>query len=113
MNSDFVQVQMSEAGIAFAGTGGTIRVENSRSHFVFTAGKPLRVVKSYEWGYLATQKNADGKPLFELVPAAAPVAPEAPTAEEVAAAAAAAATLAAQHEAASHTDTNEPIQEQS
>ena len=51
--NDFVQVQMSAAGVAFAGKGGVLRVENSRSHFLFTAGKAERVVKSYEWSYLA------------------------------------------------------------
>jgi hypothetical protein len=68
---EFVQVQMSAAGVAYAGVGGVIRAENSRSHFAFVAGEAQRVVRGYEWGYLRDLKDAAGKPLFEIVPSAA------------------------------------------
>lgn len=68
--SDFVDVQLTEAGVAFAG-GSTLRINVGRRAFAFEPGAPLRVERSYEWGgVLSRQFTPVGEPTFELAPAA-------------------------------------------
>jgi len=68
--SDFVQVQLSAAGIAFAGAGATVRIVNGHFSYVFTPGKPVRVLSS-EWRRALSLKTVNGKAILELAPAPA------------------------------------------
>lgn len=75
---DFVMVQLSADGIA-AAQGGPLRCSNGRRTFIFTAGVPLRVERSYEWlAVLSKQRTPKGAKLFELAPATAAPPPPAP-----------------------------------
>ena len=79
--NDFVLVQLTAAGIAFA-EGHPLTLSNGRRTFTFKPGDaPARVEKSYEWNVvLSKQHTPAGLPLFELAPAAAvPAATGGPT----------------------------------
>jgi hypothetical protein len=75
--SDFVQVQLSAAGVAMAGTGAQVRIANGHFSYVFTAGQSTRVLNS-EWRRTLSLKMSQGKPIFQIAasladaPAAAP-----------------------------------------
>ncbi len=93
--SDFVFVQLTQAGTELAG-GHPLTVSNGKRSFTFmppkgeAAAVPLRVEKSYEWnGVLSKQHTPLGLPMFELV--ADPAAPAAATAATAATTATAAA----------------------
>jgi hypothetical protein len=77
--SDFVQVQLSAAGLAFAGAGGQVRIANGHFCYIFTPGKPVRVLAS-EWRRVLSIKLFNGQPIFEIAPAilSTPTAPAAP-----------------------------------
>lgn len=77
--NDFVMVQLSKDGEAFA-KDGPLSISNGRRSFTFKAGVPQRVERSYEWlAVLSRHVSPAGKRLFELVPTATPVAvPAAP-----------------------------------
>jgi hypothetical protein len=67
---DFVQVQLTEAGLKLAGSS-TLRVSNGRRSLVFTPGQTTKVERSYEWNaWLSRHAHADGSQLFEVVPPA-------------------------------------------
>lgn len=69
--SDFVQVQLTQAGSALAGEG-TLRVSNGRRSYVFTSGESVEVERSYEWNaWLSRHTAPDGTVLFEIAAAAA------------------------------------------
>ena len=75
--SDFIQVQLSPAGVAFAGKGGAVRIANGHFDYTFTASKPVRVLTS-EWRKALSLKVYKGAPILEAVAAAAPAAPAKP-----------------------------------
>ncbi|QHN04426.1 hypothetical protein FTO74_14415 [Granulicella sp. WH15] len=71
--NDFVQVQLTAAGMGMA-DGIPLRVSNGRRTLVFTPGQETRVERHYEWnGFLKHYANPEGELLFELAPVAAPV----------------------------------------
>ena len=74
--SDFVQVQLSATGIAFAGKGATLRVGNGHFDYTFMPGAPVRVLTS-EWRKTLSLKAYAGQPILEVAPtaAAAPAKP--------------------------------------
>jgi hypothetical protein len=63
---DFVQVQLTAAGIAFAGAGQTLRVCNGHFDYTFTPGNPVKVLIS-EWSRVLSAQLSNGQPVFELV----------------------------------------------
>jgi hypothetical protein len=74
--SDFVQVQLSAAGIAFA-AGGPVRVSNAHFSYEFSPGVPVRVLTS-EWSRMLANETVGGKSILEIAagPAAPPAEPE-------------------------------------
>jgi hypothetical protein len=66
--SDFVQVQLSPAGVAFAGPGGSVRVTNGRFDYTFAQGTPVRVLVS-EWRKVLSLRSHQGAAIFEAVAA--------------------------------------------
>lgn len=71
--SDFVEVRLSAAGIAYAGQGATVTISNGHFSYVFSGATPVRVLTS-EWRRVLSVKQSQGQPLFETAPAA-PAAP--------------------------------------
>lgn len=67
VESDFIEVRLSAAGVKFAGDGGVVRVNASRRDFAFEAGKPQRVLKAYEWSHILAPMQCNGEPIFEIV----------------------------------------------
>jgi len=96
---DFVQVQLSAAGIAFAGSG-TVRISNGHFNYAFTPGNSVRVLSS-EWRRVLSLKNYQGSPILALTPIPAPTASSKPTS-------AAGRVISP---AASHTDAPQPTVE--
>jgi hypothetical protein len=76
--SDFVQVQLSAAGITFAGQGATVRIANAHFSYVFTPGQPVRVLSS-EWRRVLSLKTYQGASILALAPVPAPAASQKPT----------------------------------
>jgi hypothetical protein len=70
--SDFVQVQLSAAGLNYAGSSATVRIANGHFSYVFTGSNPVRVLSS-EWRRVLSLKQYQGQPIFEIAPTA-PVA---------------------------------------
>ena len=73
---DYVQVQLTAAGVEMAGTGKYVRVLFANSDLTFDIGKPLRVTR-FEWSSLRA-RLFKGQPIFEVVPSGAPAAAAAP-----------------------------------
>ncbi len=67
--NDFVQVRLTEAGLAFAGKGAQLRIATLHMHYVFTGQASQEVLAAGEWRILAAECDAAGKPLFEQVSA--------------------------------------------
>jgi hypothetical protein len=74
---DFVQVQLSAAGVKMAGAGGTVQIVIGRGNFSFKAGESQRVTNAYDWLVLLKDRRWNGQPIFEVAPAvaSAPTAP--------------------------------------
>jgi hypothetical protein len=70
---DFVQVQLTAAGVAFAGAGGYVRIANGHFAYTFTAVQPVRVLSS-EWARMLSRQCAGGAPILQLAVAAAKAA---------------------------------------
>jgi hypothetical protein len=64
--SDWVQVRLSEAGLAFAGASGVVTVANTHMRYTFEGTKPTRVLRYAEWGKLLSKETINGQPMFEL-----------------------------------------------
>jgi hypothetical protein len=78
---DFVQVQLSAAGVKMAGAGGVVHVTHTRPDLVFKAGAaPQRVTRAFDWNAVLSQLRYQGQPIFEVAPAS-----PAPAAKPVAA----------------------------
>jgi hypothetical protein len=69
VTSDFVQVQLTAAGIAMAGTDGSVRIANGHFSYVFTAGNAVRVLSS-EWRRVLSLKLYQGQAILEIAPVA-------------------------------------------
>jgi len=78
---DFVQVQLSAAGISFAGAGAKVTLTNGHYNYAFTPGSPVKVLTS-EWSRYLSLKSFEGQPILEVVPTVA-VKPAPPTIEIV------------------------------
>jgi hypothetical protein len=68
VNSDFVDVQLSAAGIAAAGAGGTLRITAHRLSYEFKPGERVRILTS-EWAKVLAAETLRGQNIFELAPA--------------------------------------------
>jgi hypothetical protein len=66
-NSDFVEVQLSAAGIAAAGENGTLRITAAHMSYQFAPGQPVRVLTS-EWAKVLSTEQLKGQLIFELAP---------------------------------------------
>jgi hypothetical protein len=67
--SDFVDLQLSSAGIAFCGQGASLRIANGHYDYTFTPGTPVRVLSS-EWRRGFPVKTCNGQPILEVIPEA-------------------------------------------
>jgi hypothetical protein len=67
---DFLDVQLTTAGIALAAPGSTVRIANGHFSYVFTGGKPVRVLSS-EWRRVLSLKTFEGAPILAVVPTVA------------------------------------------
>lgn len=84
--SDFVDVQLSAAGLALTGEEGALHISNGRLAYRFAPGSTTRVLTS-EWTRVLSRETRDGQALLEAV-----VAPAAPPRRSAAAAPIAPAT---------------------
>lgn len=66
--SDFIDIQLSAAGIAFAGKNGTLQISTGRFSYAFKPGESQRVLVS-EWSRTIAQEMFEGKTLFEIATA--------------------------------------------
>lgn len=92
-DSDFVEVQLSAAGVKFAGTGGTVRISTAHLSYAFTATTPVRVLSS-EWRRVLSLKNYASAAILEIVSDATATAE---TAAKTTASSKRTATVAASH----------------
>lgn len=99
---DFVQVQLTAAGLKLAGNG-PLKVQNGTRQLVFTAGQTTKTELSYEWRAWLQNVTHNGSPLFEIAPATSGTTTAAPAPAVAATAPAASATNASS--AASTTST--------
>ncbi|MDR3797963.1 MAG: hypothetical protein P4K93_07410 [Terracidiphilus sp.] len=74
VQSDFINVQLSAAGVAMAGKNGALQVNTAHLSYSFTPGSPTRVLTS-EWAKVLSRELYQGKPIFEPAPAEAAPAP--------------------------------------
>jgi hypothetical protein len=63
--SDFVNVQLTAAGVQIAGASGSIQVTAQRLSYKFTPGLTTRVLTS-EWTKVLSKETLQGQTLFEL-----------------------------------------------
>ncbi len=72
--NDFVQVQLTAAGIKLA-DGQPLRISQDRRSLVFTPGQTTRVERSFEWNHILAKYVAPttGDLVFELAPEPAAV----------------------------------------
>jgi hypothetical protein len=99
-SSDFVQAQLSAAGITFASKGASVRISNGHFSYLFTPGNPVKVLSS-EWRRSLSIQAHEGQPILEVAPP-----PSLPSAAPAAIKAVTAATRSSRFfsPAASHTD---------
>jgi hypothetical protein len=71
---DLVQVQLSAAGIAFAGTGAQVIISNAHYSYSFAPGKPVKVLTS-EWRRSLSLRMFDGQPVLEVASSPAKATP--------------------------------------
>jgi uncharacterized protein YfiM (DUF2279 family) len=67
--SDFVQAQLSAAGIAMAGSAGVVQINTAHFSYKFSAGVAVKVLTS-EWSRVLAKELYQGQPIFELATAA-------------------------------------------
>jgi hypothetical protein len=68
--SDFVDVQLSAAGVAMVGADGSLQITNAHLSYKFTPGASTRVLTS-EWSRVLSKELFRGEPIFEIAPAEA------------------------------------------
>lgn len=61
--SDFVEIELSAAGVEFAGSGGVVRVTTQHFSYQVKAGAPVRVLTS-EWSRVLSKESYQGQPIF-------------------------------------------------
>jgi hypothetical protein len=66
--SDFVQVVLTAAGVAKAGTGGVLKIANGHFNYAWQPGTSVRVLTS-EWRKCFSKMLYQGQPIFQLAPA--------------------------------------------
>ncbi len=66
--SDWVQVQLTDAGRTFAGPSGVVHIANGHMQYSFKGTSAPRALRFAEWGKVLSQETINGQPLFELVP---------------------------------------------
>jgi hypothetical protein len=71
---DFITIQLSAAGVEFAGAGGVVAIRNSRREFEFHAGQPQKVLRAYEWSHILSPMMVGADPMFDVAPAVGSVA---------------------------------------
>ena len=76
--SDFVQAQLSAAGIAFAGSAGVAQINTAHFSYKFTKGVAVKVLSS-EWSRVLAKELYQGKPIFELATASTTTSTDAQT----------------------------------
>lgn len=74
--SDFVDVQLSAEGVEQVGASGALRITAAHFSYTFKPGTRVRVLSS-EWKRVLSSETLNGKTIFELAPAVAPVGPSA------------------------------------
>jgi hypothetical protein len=96
VQSDFVDVQLSAAGLAMVGVDGALQIANAHLSYKFTPGKSTRVLTS-EWAKLLSKETIQGQNVLELAPVVVVSVPQgASAADELAAVKTEEAALSAQ-----------------
>ena len=72
VNSDFVDVQLSAAGVQAAGVNGSLRITAAHISYEFKPGARVRVLTS-EWAKVLSRETLRGNIILELSPALASV----------------------------------------
>lgn len=65
--TDFVDVQLSDAGVAQVGQAGALRITVGPMSYLFTPGQRVRVLSS-EWSKVLSREKRKGQTLFVLSP---------------------------------------------
>jgi hypothetical protein len=73
--SDFVDVQLSAAGVLVAGASGSITVITPHFSYAFTAAGGTRVLTS-EWAKTLSKETVNGQKILELTPAVVVAVPQ-------------------------------------
>lgn len=68
VKSDFVNVRLADAGRAFAGPNGSVRIANAHMDYKFSGDVAQRVLSSEWTKVLSVERCEGGGPMFELVP---------------------------------------------
>ena len=68
-NSDFIDIELSAAGMAMAGAGGTVRIASRHLSYTFKAGAAIAVLTS-EWTRFFSKQTYQGAAIFQLATAA-------------------------------------------
>lgn len=76
--SDFVQVELSAAGVEFAGKGGIVRITAAHFDYTFSAGKPSVRVLTSEWSRSLSKRAWQGNPILQIAQPV-PATPSAPS----------------------------------
>lgn len=62
--SDFINIELSAAGLQMAGAGGSVRVTARHMNYEIKAGASVRVLTS-EWSLVLSKHFYDGQPVFQ------------------------------------------------
>jgi hypothetical protein len=63
--SDFLDIELSPAGLLMAGASGAIRITNRHFNYQLKAGATARVLTS-EWAKVLSKQLYQGQPIFKL-----------------------------------------------
>lgn len=85
--SDFAQVRLTLAGVAFAGDTQTLRLGNAHSDYTFVGQISQKVVRRGELPMFLAYTLPDGRPMFECAPDAVQAAAQPDAAQAIAQAA--------------------------
>jgi hypothetical protein len=62
--SDFLDIELSAAGLQMGGEGGAIRITTRNFSYQVKAGSTVRVLTS-EWFNVLSKENYQGQPIFQ------------------------------------------------
>jgi len=65
VTSDFVEIDLSPAGVTFAGKGGVVKISNGHFSYAVASGKTVRVLTS-EWSRVLSKETYAGQPIFQV-----------------------------------------------